>query len=281
MTAVLDHVVVNARTGLDRAEARFRALGFHLTPRGHHTLGSINHLAMFGADYLELIGVPEEAAARRPEVALAPSGLNGLVFRSEDIEATHRHLAAVDAAGDPPREFSRPVTLADGSTHDACFRTVAVRPGVFPAGRLYFCQHLTPELLWRPEWQKHPNGATGFAELVAVAAAEVDPRALAARVAEVAGAAPTALAADGARVALPGGCELSFLTLAAYRARFGRLARAIDGRGAMLGALVFTAADPAPVAGYAASAGAEHAPFEGGLALALDDPDCLLAFRAG
>ncbi len=33
---------------------------------------------------------------------------------------------------------------------------------LFPAGRVYHCQHLTPDLVWRPEWFAHPNGFTGL-----------------------------------------------------------------------------------------------------------------------
>ena len=59
----LDHVVVNVRDRLDEAAATYGRLGFTLTPRGYHTLGSMNHLAIFGTDYLELI------AAERDDVA--------------------------------------------------------------------------------------------------------------------------------------------------------------------------------------------------------------------
>ena len=48
----LDHVVINTRDRMDEAEALYERLGFHLTPRGHHTLGTINHLAIFGTEYL-------------------------------------------------------------------------------------------------------------------------------------------------------------------------------------------------------------------------------------
>jgi len=272
---ILDHIVINARTGLDEAELLFRALGFALTPRGHHTLGSINHLAMFASDYLELIGVPEGQAARRPEVAQAPPGLNGLVFRSRDIDATHAHLAACGAAGAPPKEFSRPVALADGSTPDARFRTVAVGEGAFPAGRLYFCQHLTPELLWRPEWLIHPNGVTGFAELVVVAP---DPAALARRVGEIVGT-----EAAGAEVALPGGCSLSVLDPASYRTRFGALARDMGGRTAMLGALAFHGA-PGRMAPFLDAAGVPTAQREevgDAVRVGIDPLDLLLEFRPG
>jgi hypothetical protein len=33
-------------------------------------------------------------------------------------------------------------------------------------GRVYFCQHFTPELVWRPEWQSHPNGALALTRVV-------------------------------------------------------------------------------------------------------------------
>ncbi len=59
----LDHVVINARDDMDRAADIYRRLGFTLTERGYHSLGSMNHLAMFGTDYLELIAIPKSAAS--------------------------------------------------------------------------------------------------------------------------------------------------------------------------------------------------------------------------
>ena len=50
--AQLDHTVINVQFDMDRAEGLFRDLGFTLTPRGYHSLGSIKHLMMFGTDYL-------------------------------------------------------------------------------------------------------------------------------------------------------------------------------------------------------------------------------------
>src|ERR1700761_9011596 len=87
----LDHVVVNARDQIDPAADTYRRLGFTLTPRGYHTLGSINHLAMFGTDYLELIAVRPGDTSRR-EIMTAPLGLNGLVFGTEDATATYEAL---------------------------------------------------------------------------------------------------------------------------------------------------------------------------------------------
>ena len=55
----IDHVVVDVRDRIDEAERRYRALGFNLTQRGRHSLGSVNHLAMLDPDYVELLGTGE------------------------------------------------------------------------------------------------------------------------------------------------------------------------------------------------------------------------------
>ena len=163
----LDHVVVNVRDRIDQAADTYRRLGFTLTPRGYHTLGSMNHLAMFGTDYLELIAVAPESNGR-PELMTAPLGLNGLVFASDDAEATYQAVRAGGVEIGPPREFSRPVELADGP-RDAVFRTTALPAASVPAGRVYFCQHLTRDLVWRDEWRHHANGAVGVARAVIAA----------------------------------------------------------------------------------------------------------------
>ncbi len=47
MILPLDHLVINSHFALDDSAKLFADLGFHLTPRGYHSLGSINHLIMF------------------------------------------------------------------------------------------------------------------------------------------------------------------------------------------------------------------------------------------
>ena len=54
---VFDHAVLNLHYDLDAGEQLFRALGFNVTPRSYHTLGSMNNLIVFGTNYLELIGL--------------------------------------------------------------------------------------------------------------------------------------------------------------------------------------------------------------------------------
>ncbi|MEI6203766.1 MAG: VOC family protein, partial [Enhydrobacter sp.] len=112
--ATLDHVVINARDDMDHAADVYRRLGFTLTERGYHSLGSMNHLAMFGTDYLELIAVPKNATSGRLDILNYAFGLNGLVFGSEDSAVTYAELQKVGAPFDPPVEFTRPVKYAGG-----------------------------------------------------------------------------------------------------------------------------------------------------------------------
>ena len=163
-TPTIDHVVVNARDNLDAAAAAYERLGFTLTPRGHHTLGSANNLAIFGNDYLELIGVMDPASPRT-DVMGSPIGLNGLVFGAEDSAATYASLVHSGVAATAPREFSRPVELPTGP-EDAVFRTVHLTPQAIWPGRIYFCHHFTRQLVWRDEWRHHANGAIAVARMV-------------------------------------------------------------------------------------------------------------------
>ena len=167
LVPTLDHVVINVRDRIDQGAEAYRRLGFTLTPRGYHTLGSMNHLAIFGTDYLELIAA-QAGTTKRPEILAAPEGLNGLVFGSEDSAATYFAMQSAGVSAFPPEEFSRPVALPEGA-RDAVFRTVRLMPGMVPAGRLYFCQHFTRHLVWRDEWRHHANGTTGVARAIIAA----------------------------------------------------------------------------------------------------------------
>lgn len=163
---ILDHVVVNARDRFGAAEECYRRLGFDLTPLGRHTLGSINRLAVFAHDYLELVGIDPQAAAPRAELLRTPLGLNGLVFATEDADALYRGLAARGAPVEPPQQFSRPVAL-EGRMAEAQFRVVRVAAASVAYGRVYFCQHLTRDLVWGATGRAHANAVTGVARVVA------------------------------------------------------------------------------------------------------------------
>jgi glyoxalase-like protein len=215
----LDHLVINARDQLDDAAAAYRRLGFYLTPRGFHTLGSMNHLAVFADNYLELVGVPPENPRARPELAHASPGLNGYVFRTHDPEALYRRLLRRRVTADPPGEFSRPVDV-DGERHDARFQTLRLGANEFPVGRVYFCHHLTPELVWRREWQTHPNGAV---EILAAVWVVQDPKYYVRALARIAGQQILRSDAQPASFAV-GGTTIELYDYSRFGERYGTLA---------------------------------------------------------
>jgi hypothetical protein len=227
----LDHVVVNVRHRMDEAAARYCRLGFTLTPRGHHTLGSMNHLAIFGTDYLELIGA-EAGNEKRRDILEWPTGLNGLVFGTEDSASVHAALTEAGVASSPPTEFSRPVELREG-TRPAVFRTVRLPNETVPAGRLYFCHHFTRDLVWRDEWRLHANGVIGV--LRATIAAERP---------EMFGSLFRRMFGDDAVVPIEGGVRLlvgvtdfDVIVPDVLAARYGEAAVAGEGRESWMAAL--------------------------------------------
>jgi len=227
----IDHVVVNVRDQLDEAVETYRRLGFTMTPRGHHTLGSMNHLAIFGTDYLELIAA-QPGDTRRAEIFDWPIGLNGLVFGTEDSAAVYTALDAAGVAVEPPLEFSRPVALPAGE-RDARFRTVRLKPGAIDAGRVYFCHHFTRDLVWRDEWRHHPNGVTG---VLGVTVALDDPPALGAVFARMFGADAVRSGTAGCTL-LVGLSRVDLVPPSALSAEFGAAAPDGSGRSRFMAAL--------------------------------------------
>jgi catechol 2,3-dioxygenase-like lactoylglutathione lyase family enzyme len=151
----IDHAVIAVRD-LDAAAASFTALGFTLTPRGYHSIGSQNHCIMLGSTYIELLA----ASASHPWLDYYRDfgdGLAALALSTEDADAAYRALTDRGVAAKTPLDLARPV---EGGV--ARFRLVRIEN----APQLFICQHLTRELVWRREWQSHANGA---AELIGVA----------------------------------------------------------------------------------------------------------------
>ncbi|QCA06415.1 VOC family protein [Pantoea vagans] len=236
---ILDHAVINVADQLDSASARFRRLGFQLTERGHHSLGSSNHLAIFGENYLELLGYEPGKGSQRADLWQSPLGLSGLVWKSSDADSEFQHLERQDLDGDPPASFHRPVNLPDGTVTEARFRTVRLRPSLIPNGRSFFCQHLTPEAVWQPAWQRHPNGVRNISEFVIVAQ---DPAHSAQVYSRLFGAAKVLACPEGAFVLRAGAATVRFASAEYAQRRFGPLPEDYDGSARMV-ALGFETGD--------------------------------------
>jgi catechol 2,3-dioxygenase-like lactoylglutathione lyase family enzyme len=161
----IDHAVIAVRD-LDAAAASFRALGFTLTPRGYHSVGSQNHCIMFGRTYVELLAAPVEHPwldYYRRFLREHGDGFAGIALSTGNADAAFAELRAQGVAVKPPMELSRPV---EGGV--ARFRLVQIDG----APSVLICQHLTRELVWRREWRTHANGAD---ELLGVSLAPKKP----------------------------------------------------------------------------------------------------------
>jgi hypothetical protein len=172
-TINLDHV---AHFVPDRAAclAGLQQLGFSPTPFSvqYNTLrpgepltpaGTGNHCVMLQAGYLEfLVPIADTALAAQLQSAIARYvGAHSIVFGSADAAQDHERLARAGFAPSTPIALQRPIGTPAG-TATARFTVVRVAPGAMAEGRIQYCQHHTPELVWQPRWTEHRNGAVAL-----------------------------------------------------------------------------------------------------------------------
>jgi catechol 2,3-dioxygenase-like lactoylglutathione lyase family enzyme len=204
----LDHAIMLVRD-LDRAAANWRRLGFTLTERGHHTkLDTFNHCMMFGRDYLELLAIerPGPVNAQWQEILVDREGPVAIALATDGAEQAARVLRGRGLAIADSISFARPVRLPGGS-EDARFTVTYLPDDATPCASMFFCQHHTRHLVWRPEFQEHANGAIGIASICAVSD---DPLAAAQRYRTLVGDARVTADARYVRVAF-GACALEIV----------------------------------------------------------------------
>ncbi len=163
----IDHVLVAVRD-LDVSQQAWSRLGFVVTPRGEHPQwGTANHCIMFAGDYVELIGpvaAGERADQLRSFLSAHGEGIAGMALACGDAAATSRDLRAAGIDIGEPRALSRPLRTPEGDVRPQ-FAVLDLPPAVMPVATAFACQHLTPQLLRRPEWLDHPNGALAIKSL--------------------------------------------------------------------------------------------------------------------
>ncbi len=251
----LDHVIVLV-DDLDRGEASMAALGFRPTPRGHHSeeMGTANATVVLrDGTYFEVLGLVAETDANRAiRAGLAERrNLFGLAMKTDDADAAQARFDEAQIGAGTMRAFSRPVDLP-GGPRDASFRTAYLDGAATPGAYGFVCEHLTPDVVWRPDFLDQPNAVTGIRRIVGVAA---DPSVAVATWARIAG-----LEADGSGVRM-GERRLDFIEPAAFQASFGPPPAASPG----LAALVFATSDVERTRGALRTGGVDHTVVGGGL----------------
>jgi len=174
----LDHLVICVHD-LAKAALDWQALGFTLTPTGVHPFGTSNRLAMFGNDYLELLAVTDAAAvppaapgrfsfaAHHRDFLEVAEGMSMLALHSADAHADAARFNANRLGAYAPFDFGRDAVLPGGGTARVEFSLAFATDPAMPGIAFFTCQHRhPPELLWKAEYQRHPNGALRVVEVV-------------------------------------------------------------------------------------------------------------------
>src|SRR5947207_3955783 len=162
--AGIDHVIVGVRD-LEVARAGWSRLGFTLSPRGRHIgQGTGNYCVMFASDYIELLGIvdPGDFAQNLDAFLARREGLMAAAFAPATVpEAIRAALLAQHLHPSEPRPLGRLIELPEGDLVPR-FSLISLMPEETPGLDCFICAHLTPELMRRPDWLVHPNGATGL-----------------------------------------------------------------------------------------------------------------------
>ena len=167
---VLDHIA-HFVPDLAAAAKALNALGFTATPVSEHRTqdgpaGSSNVCVMFEHGYLEILA-PTIDTPNSQQIRAAMQRYSGVhlgCFGTPDAEGEQRRL---EAHGFQPPPLTRLAREFEGRP----VRFSVARPGrdVMPEGRIQFCQHHTPDAIWRPQYWGHANGAVKLACLFVVA----------------------------------------------------------------------------------------------------------------
>jgi hypothetical protein len=136
------------------------------------------------------------------------------------------------------------VKYTDGQG-DARFRTIRMKAGVVPYGRIYYCHHFTRDLVWRDEWRHHANGTVAVERAVIV---EPDPAAGAKLYADMFGPDAVRDIKNGKKVVI-GNSRFDIVTEAEVKAQFGDAAPDAEGRKAYMASLTLRTTSLAKAAG--------------------------------
>jgi hypothetical protein len=146
----LDHLA-HFVPDLGAAAAVWEKLGFVVTPVSHHEVGgkpagTSNRCVMFEQGYMEILAPTLDTpnAQRVRDRMKRFVGVHLACFGTPAAEAERERLAAQGFEPEPVIRLQRKV-----ENGRAEFNVVYVPPGKMAEGRVQYCEHLTPEHVWR------------------------------------------------------------------------------------------------------------------------------------
>ena len=166
-------------------------------------------------------------------------GMAMLVFESHDAHADHGDFKSAGLDTYPVFDFARKAKLPDGAEAEVAFSLAFVTHERMPQAAFFTCQQHAPEYFWKPEYQRHANGAQAIAEIVMVAERPADWRGF---FAGLQGADNLGDTEGGLAVRTNRG-RVTVLDEAAFAVRFPGEAAPLDSNGPVFAAVVMSVAD--------------------------------------
>jgi len=180
MNRGIDHLVLCVND-LDQARKTYAALGFTTTPRAIHPFGTGNSLVQLQGNFLELLAVVDSSKFAPPTTGKFSfgafndtflsrrEGMSMLVFEGHGAESDQAEFAKKGLETYDVFHFERPAKQPNGETVTVAFSLAFATDPSMPEAAFFTCQQHAPEYFWKPEYQKHANGAVTVTEVVMVA----------------------------------------------------------------------------------------------------------------
>ncbi len=164
----IDHPVIASRD-LDVTRAQFERLGFTVPPRGSHIeWGTGNLCVMFPDDYVEVRGIvdPERFTMHLDEhLEQHGEGLMGVAFGTADVKASYAEAVEHGIKTGELRNLRRNFEHPEGWTQPAFELYAPDADDIEGLMHVVVIEHLTPDLIRRPDFLEHANGCRGINEM--------------------------------------------------------------------------------------------------------------------
>ena len=233
----IDHPVIAARD-LDAARGIYEKLGFTIPPRGSHVeWGTGNLCIMFPDDYLELRGIIDASRFTMhldEHLDAHGEGPMGVAFGTHDVEASFEQAISNGIATGELRSLTRNFEHPEGWTQPSFKLFAPVADDIVGLMHVVIIEHLTPELIRRPEFLKHANGCVGVDSM---AGTIYDIEACAAAMRSLLGDRAVAVREEGLLLQLPTAQHIELLLPDIYQSRYGEIAASPKPETPRLGAM--------------------------------------------
>ena len=160
----VDHIGIDPGD-IWQAFARFSRLGFTVsTPARFRAIPVESCQVTFEGRFVSISTTYTDDRATQTEwlERTKPRGITELMLGTRDLRATKAELVEQFPEllpGSVEAQVDRRIHL-DGRLAYQTFRILVLAPGtVAGIGTLGFCEHVTPQLIWRPQLLQHANGA--------------------------------------------------------------------------------------------------------------------------